>query len=42
MGTSGAIGFVVDGKEFVAYNHFDSYPENLGKEVVEFIRSLKA
>lgn len=39
MGTRGAIGFVVDGVEKVSYNHFDSYPDGLGKNVVEQVRA---
>lgn len=38
MGTRGAVGFRVDGADKVAYNHFDSYPDGLGADVVEFIR----
>ena len=38
MSTRGAIGFRVDGKDKVAYNHCDSYPSYLGKEVVNFIQ----
>lgn len=38
MGTRGFIGFVVDGQEKIAYNHFDSYPEGLGKDVLAWLR----
>lgn len=41
MGTRGAIGFIVDGKEKVTYNHYDSYPSSLGLEVLEFIAKTK-
>lgn len=40
MGTRGAIGFVVDGQEKLTYNHFDSYPEGLGIEVLTWLRGL--
>jgi len=36
MGTRGAVGFKVDDKYFVTYNHYDSYPDGLGVEVVDF------
>lgn len=38
MGTRGAVGFIKDGEIKVAYNHFDSYPEGLGEEVLNFVR----
>lgn len=38
MGTRGFITFVVDGIEKTTYNHFDSYPEGLGVEVLAFAR----
>lgn len=39
MGTRGFIGFVdTDGRETIAYNHFDSYPSGIGVEVLEFAR----
>jgi hypothetical protein len=36
MGTRGFFGFVIDGVEKIAYNHFDSYPSGLGKEVLSW------
>jgi len=39
MGTSGAYGFRIDDTDKVTYNHFDSYPEWLGKQVVAFIKA---
>jgi len=39
MGTRGFVGFVVDGQEKIAYNHFDSYPDGLGRDVIEWIQS---
>lgn len=39
MGTRGFIGFVADGTEKIGYNHFDSYPEGLGVEVLGWLRN---
>ena len=39
MGTRGLVGFHLDGKNYLSYNHWDSYPSGLGQEVVEFIKS---
>lgn len=39
MGTRGAYGLRIKGQDKVTYNHFDSYPDWLGKNVIEFIRS---
>jgi len=41
MGTRGAIGFVLDKKWYVTYNHFDSYPSYLGMNVLEFCKSVE-
>jgi len=38
MGTRGAYGFYKDGETKVTYNHYDSYLEGLGEDVVEFVR----
>jgi hypothetical protein len=38
MGTRGAVGFFQQGKEKVSYNHFDSYPECLGTQVLQWLR----
>jgi len=38
MGTRGCYGFRKDGKDKLTYNHYDSYPSWLGKQVVEFAR----
>jgi hypothetical protein len=38
MGTRGFLGFVVDGQEKIAYNHFDSYPGGLGTDVLGWLR----
>lgn len=40
MSTRGAVGFVVDGKLKLAYNHSDSYPSGLGQDVVDFLITL--
>lgn len=34
MGTRGAIGFRHNGRDKIVYNHFDSYPDCLGEEIV--------
>jgi hypothetical protein len=38
MGTRGAFGFIVNEQEKIAYNHFDSYPEGKGIEVLRWLR----
>jgi len=40
MGTRGAYGYRVNGKDYLTYNHFDSYPEGLGQELVEFVQKV--
>lgn len=40
MGTRGAIGFRLDEKDYLAYNHYDSYPSGLGREVVQQIHQM--
>jgi hypothetical protein len=40
MGTRGLIGLIIAGKRHAVYNHFDSYPDGLGRDVVRFIISL--
>jgi hypothetical protein len=40
MSTRGAIGFVANGKWYVTYNHSDSYPSELGMNVLEFCKSV--
>jgi hypothetical protein len=39
MGTRGICGFRIEGQDKLTYNHFDSYPDGLGRNVIEFIRS---
>lgn len=41
MGTRGAIGFKLDQKEVIFYNHFDSYPDALGQDMVAFVRGVQ-
>lgn len=38
MGTRGFVGFVIDGQEKIGYNHFDSYPDGLGVDVLSWLR----
>ena len=40
MGTRGAVGVINNGKYFVTYNHWDSYPDSLGQEIVDFCQRL--
>lgn len=37
MGTRGAFGVRIDGKDKITYNQYDSYPEGLGDDIVEQI-----
>ena len=39
MSTRGIIGYRQGGKDFLFYNHQDSYPENLGRRVCAMITS---
>ncbi len=40
MGTRGTIGVRSNGNLYGVYNHFDSYPESLGQEIVNFCKTL--
>jgi hypothetical protein len=40
MGTRGAIGFIVNGEEKVSYNHMDSYPSYLGKNLLKDLTTI--
>lgn len=42
MGTRGIVGFTAEGKDHFAYNHFDSYPDGLGVDMVTFVRDRVA
>jgi hypothetical protein len=39
MGTRGTYGFRIGGQDKLAYNHYDSCPDWLGRNLIEFIRS---
>jgi hypothetical protein len=39
MGTRGAWGFRIGGQDKVTYNHFDSYPEGLGDDLIAALRT---
>jgi hypothetical protein len=41
MSTRGILGFRLDGKDYLTYNHSDSYPSWLGVKVVEFVNKHK-
>lgn len=38
MGTRGLFGFCYKGKYYLAYNHWDSYPEGLGANVIQQLK----
>jgi hypothetical protein len=40
MGTRGIIGYVIRGKRVGSYNHFDCYPEGMGRAIMEFLMRL--
>ena len=40
MGTRGAFGFFKDSKGKITYNHYDSYPEGLGVDILEEIKGF--
>jgi hypothetical protein len=40
MGTRGAVGFISNGIEKITYNYFDSYPEGLGNNVLNFLHTI--
>lgn len=37
MGTRGAYGFIKNGQHKVSYNHFDSYPDGLGNDILNYL-----
>lgn len=39
MSTRGFVGFVTEGREVIAYNHSDSYPDGLGVDTLKWLRS---
>ena len=40
MGTRGLMAFAHDGKVKAMYNHYDSYPSGLGKDIADWVRGL--
>lgn len=42
IGTRGVVGFVLKGEAKTSYNHFDSYPEALGVDMLGWLRLLAA
>jgi hypothetical protein len=40
MGTRGLIGFRSKDKDYLTYNHFDSYPESLGVSILEELEAM--
>ena len=38
MSTRGAVGLIFNNKEKIGYNHYDSYPEGLGNEILIFLK----
>ena len=38
MSTRGAVGLIFNNEEKIGYNHFDSYPEDLGNEILTFLK----
>jgi hypothetical protein len=40
MGTRGAYGYRLDGKNKVTYNHFDSYPDELGTHTLSYAANM--
>lgn len=41
MGTRGLYGVVVNGEVKASYNHFDSYPNGLGRDIVKFVKGIE-
>lgn len=41
MGTRGSWGFVLNGKRWETYNHFDSYPSGLGEDLLSWAREVQ-
>lgn len=41
MGTSGTIGFRINEEDYLTYNHFDSYPSDLGVNVLEELATIQ-
>jgi len=41
MGTRGAIGWILDGEVKAIYNHFDSYPDVLGRKMLDAFNAMQ-
>lgn len=41
MGTRGLVGFYSNGKTKAMYNHYDSYIDGLGADVIKFLRTIR-
>ncbi|WVW81038.1 hypothetical protein I302_103029 [Kwoniella bestiolae CBS 10118] len=41
MGTAGILGFIIRGRRVGCYNHYDSFPDQLGVDIVMFITALR-
>jgi len=41
MGTRGLIGFRLNNEDKFTYNHWDSYPDELGKNILKELRTIK-
>lgn len=40
MGTRGIMGVRLGNRDYLTYNHFDSYPEGLGQSMIEDVRTM--
>lgn len=40
MSTRGAYGFRLENKDYIAYNHSDSYPSGLGEDILKQVKKL--
>jgi len=40
MGTRGVCGFRINEKDYLTYNHFDSYPSGLGVEIARMLKDI--
>ncbi len=41
MGTRGAYGYRIDGEDKVTYNHYDSYPDELGSNIIGYASQME-
>lgn len=42
MGTRSASGVIIDGEQKISYNHFDGYPQGVGQQIVDELRTAIA